>query len=93
MKRNIIAIAAFVSFLAMSSSGMVMFFNDSDRMNDLVEGVHLTFGFILTFSVLLHILLNFAPLKKHLQEKSTKVVGTVLCLLLSFLYLAPIYLS
>ena len=89
MFRNIIAVIILISIIAMSSSGMIMFFNDDKESKDLVEAVHLTFGFFLTFGALCHLVLNFTPLARHFKKKSSVVVGIVLSALLAFLYIAP----
>ena len=90
MFRNIAAIIVLISFIAMASSGLIMFFSDDRHLEDLVEAVHLTFGFFLIFGSLYHIFLNFKPLTQHFRKKSTNIVAFVLSLLLAFLYLAPI---
>ena len=66
--KSIVAAVILIAFLVMSSLGLLMFFSDSREIHELVEAVHLSFGFFLTFGVLLHIILNFRSLKNHFKK-------------------------
>ncbi len=86
MIRKIAAVTLAVSFLAMSTSGMMMFVIEKPSFTLQMHPVHKLFGLIMVIAATAHISLNFRPLLKHLQERAVAVWGGLLVVLLVVLY-------
>lgn len=78
MFRKFVAIAMFVSFVAMSTSGLLMFFISRPSFTLQMHPVHKVFGLLLVIAAIAHITLNFRSLKTHLKTRSVAIGGAVL---------------
>jgi hypothetical protein len=86
MFRKIIATTLFVSFLAMASSGMMMFFVEKPSFTIQMHPVHKLFGLLMVLAIIGHLSLNYRALLKHLKTKSVSIYGAVLIVILMALY-------
>jgi hypothetical protein len=84
--RRISAISLAVSFLAMATSGLMMFFIEKPSFTIQMHPVHKLFGLIMIVAVIAHISLNYRALLNHLKTKSASIYGGVLVILLVLLY-------
>ena len=76
----------FVSFVAMSTSGLLMFVINRTSFTLQMHPVHKLFGLLLVITALAHITLNFRSLKAHVKARAAAIVGAVLITLLVGLY-------
>ena len=76
----------FVSFVAMSTSGLLMFFIDRPSFTLQMHPVHKVFGLLLVLAAIAHITLNVRSLKTHLKTRSVSIAGAVLIAALVGLY-------
>lgn len=86
MFRKLIAVALFVSFLAMSTSGLMMFAIEKPSFTIQMHPVHKLFGLVLIFAVIGHLFLNYRSLLNHLKTRSVAIFGGVLVVVLVLLY-------
>ena len=86
MFRKIVATALFVSFIAMASSGLMMFFIEKPSFTLQMHPVHKLFGLVMVASVIGHLFLNYRSLLNHLKTRMVAAVGGVLVVALVFLY-------
>ena len=86
MLRKFAAISLAVSFLAMATSGLMMFFIEKPSFTIQMHPVHKLFGLLMIVAAITHISLNYRSLFKYLKTKSTAIYGSVLVVLLVFLY-------
>lgn len=86
MTRNFFAVALLVSFIAMSTSGMMMFFIEKPSFTIQMHPVHKLFELILIVSVIGHLSFNYRSLLTYLKTKSIAIFGSVLVFLLVVLY-------
>jgi hypothetical protein len=86
MLRKIAAISLAVSFLAMATSGLMMFFIEKPSFTIQMHPVHKLFGFLMVVSAITHLSLNYRSLLNHLKTKSTAIYGSVLIVVLVLLY-------
>ena len=86
MFRKFVAITMFVSFVAMSTSGLLMFFIDRPSFTLQMHPVHKLFGVLLVLAAIAHITLNVRSLKTHLKTRSVSIAGAVLIAALVGLY-------
>lgn len=86
MFRKIIAVALFVSFIAMSTSGLMMFFIEKPSFTIQMHPVHKLFGLIMIFSVIGHLSFNLKSIINYIRNKSVAIVGGVLVCALVLLY-------
>ena len=86
MLRKLAAIGLFVSFLAMSSSGLMMFFIEKPSFTIQMHPVHKVFGLLMVATALAHIAYNFRSLKAHLKARAAAITGGVLVAALVGLY-------
>lgn len=86
MIRKLAAIGLFVSFLAMASSGMMMFVIEKPSFTIQMHPVHKLFGLLMIISVVAHLSLNYRALLNHLKTRSAAWAGGVLVVLLVVLY-------
>jgi hypothetical protein len=90
MFRRIVAMAMLVSFLAMSTSGAMMFVVEKPSFTIQMHPVHKLFGLMMVFSAIAHIALNFKSIKAHLKFRSALLAASILIVLLVLLYGAVI---
>jgi hypothetical protein len=86
MFRKCVALALFVSFIAMSTSGMMMFVIEKPSFTIQMHPVHKIFGVIMILSVIGHLFFNFRSLLTYTREKAAAIFGGVLVALLVLLY-------
>lgn len=86
MLRKIAAISLAVSFLAMATSGLMMFFIERPSFTIQMHPVHKIFGLLMIIAAITHISLNYRSLLNHLKAKSTAIYGGVLVVILVLLY-------
>lgn len=86
MFRKFIAISLFVSFIAMSTSGLMMFFIEKPSFTIQMHPVHKLFGIILLLSVIGHLNFNLKLIITYLKNRMVAVFGGVMVVLLVVLY-------
>lgn len=90
MLRKFAAIALAVSFLAMATSGLLMFFIERPSFTIQMHPVHKLFGLVMVVAAAIHIWFNFRGLKTHLQNHQAAIFGGVLVVALVLLYAVAI---
>ena len=86
MFRKFVAVALFVSFVAMATSGMMMFFIEKPSFTIQMHPVHKVFGLIMVTAVISHLTLNYRALVNHIETRSVSIFGGVLIAILVLLY-------
>ncbi|CAA0087799.1 Uncharacterised protein [Halioglobus japonicus] len=86
MFRKIVAVALFVSFIAMSSSGLMMFFIEKPSFTIQMHPVHKLFGLIMVLSVIGHLSFNLKSIIKYLKARPVAIFGGAMVCLLVVLY-------
>jgi hypothetical protein len=86
MARKFFAVALFVSFLAMSTSGMMMFVIEKPSFTIQMHPVHKAFGVIMIVAVFGHLFYNYKALLMHFKNRSASVVGGILVVLMVVTY-------
>lgn len=86
MFRRIVAISMLISFVAMATSGVMMFVVGNPSFIIQMDPVHKTFGILMIVSVIAHVSLNFRAIKSHLRFRSALVAFSVLTAVLVLLY-------
>ncbi|KAF0864003.1 MAG: hypothetical protein WBH22_17535 [Pseudomonas mandelii] len=86
MFRKIVAILMFVSFVAMSTSGLLMFVINRTSFTLQMHPVHKVFGLVLVLTALAHITLNFRSLRAHAKARAAAITGAMLVVALVGLY-------
>ena len=59
MFRKIVATTLFVSFLAMATSGLMMFFIEKPSFTIQMHPVHKLFGMLMVLAIIAHLSLNY----------------------------------
>lgn len=85
MMRQCVSIALVISFIALSSSGLLMIILNSFSFQLQMHPVHKVFGIIMILAGCLHVYLNFKPIKNYLQNRGTLIFCAVLLVFLIFL--------
>jgi glucan phosphoethanolaminetransferase (alkaline phosphatase superfamily) len=88
MFRRLVDVTLLVSFVAMSTSGMMMFFIERPSFTLQMHPVHKIFGMLLTITVICHLSLNYRLLWQHLRKRAGVIALAVLTVLLVLLYTA-----
>ena len=70
MFRRLVAMAMLVSFIAMSTSGLMMFVIEKPSFTLQMHPVHKLFGLVMVASAIAHLTLNFRSIKAHLKLRS-----------------------
>ena len=86
MLRKFVAVTLAVSFLAMATSGLAMFFIAKTSFTIQMHPVHKLFGLLLVLAALSHITLNYRQLLKHLSFKRVTVWCGILLIILILLW-------
>ena len=86
MFRKFIAVTLFVSFVAMATSGLMMFVIEKPSFTIQMHPVHKLFGLVMVLAVISHLTLNFRSLLYHLKTRSVSIFGGVLVVVLVLLY-------
>ena len=83
MRRSVSAIALFVSFAAMSVSGIFMLVMDQPSFSIRMHPVHKLFGIVMVVAALSHVGLNARALINHARQRPTAIVGALLTAVLA----------
>lgn len=86
MLRKIIAVSLFVSFVAMATSGMMMFVIEKPSFTIQMHPVHKLFGLIMILSVVGHLCFNWRSLANYVKTRTVAVFGGVMVAALVMLY-------
>ncbi len=86
MFRRLVAMAMLVSFIAMSTSGLMMFVIEKPSFTLQMHPVHKLFGLVMVASAIAHLTLNFRSIKAHLRFRSAMVAAALLSVALVLLY-------
>lgn len=86
MIRKLAAVSLFVSFLAMASSGMMMFVIEKPSFTIQMHPVHKLFGLLMIISVIAHLTFNFRGLLNHIKTRAVAWAGGVLVVVMVLLY-------
>ena len=86
MFRRLVAVAMLVSFVAIATSGMMMFVIEKPSFTIQMHPVHKLFGLLLVVAAVCHMVLNAKPIKNHLKKRSGMVAAGVLTVALVALY-------
>jgi hypothetical protein len=86
MIRKIVAVSLFISFIAMATSGMMMFVIEKPSFTIQMHPVHKLFGLIMIASVIGHLCFNYGSLLKYIKTKPVAIFGSVMVCLLVLLY-------
>ena len=86
MFRKIVALALFVSFIAMSTSGLMMFVIEKPSFTIQMHPVHKVFGLLMILSVLGHLSFNMKSIVSYLKNRSVAIFGGVMVCILVLLY-------
>ena len=70
MLRRLVAITMLVAFIAMATSGLMMFFIEKPSFTLQMHPVHKLFGLIMVIAGSTHLVLNFRSIKAHLKLRS-----------------------
>jgi hypothetical protein len=91
MLRKIAAVTLAISFVAMATSGLMMFVVEKPSFTIQMHPVHKTFGLLMVAAAIAHLSLNFRGLLAHLRTRSVAVYGSVLAALLVAAYGAAVH--
>jgi len=86
MLRRIAAVSLAISFVAMATSGIMMFVVEKPSFTIQMHPVHKVFGILMIAAAVTHLSLNFRGLVNHLKTRSFAVYGSVLVAALVLLY-------
>ncbi|MBK8767636.1 MAG: DUF4405 domain-containing protein [Burkholderiaceae bacterium] len=86
MFRRIVAMAMLISFIAMSTSGAMMFVIEKPSFTIQMHPVHKLFGLLMVISAIAHITLNVRSIRAHLRARSAVIAVGALTVLLLLLY-------
>lgn len=86
MGRKIAAITLAISFLAMATSGMMMFVIEKPSFSIQMHPVHKLFGIIMIAAVIAHLSFNYRMLINYFKAKSMAIYGSALVVILVLLY-------
>jgi len=84
--RKIAAVTLAVSFVAMATSGLMMYVIEKPSFTIQMHPVHKVFGLLMVAAAIAHLTLNFRGLLAHLKTRSIAVYGSVLVAALVILY-------
>lgn len=84
--RAITAIVLFVSFVAMSTSGLLMLVVDRPSFSIRMHPVHKLFGVLMVLGLLSHLSLNHRALLAHSRQRAVAWVGAALGVVLVLVY-------
>lgn len=86
MTRKIIDIILFVSFIAMSTSGIMMFVVEKPSFSIQMHPVHKLFGLVMIAAVIGHLAYNYRMLLNYLKTTAVAITGGLMVVLLVVLY-------
>ncbi|HEX2796571.1 MAG TPA: DUF4405 domain-containing protein [Immundisolibacter sp.] len=79
-----------MSFIAMSTSGLLMFFIERPSFTIQMHPVHKLFGLVMVAAMTAHIALNFRALRNYVRARAVALTGGALVALLVVLYAVAI---
>lgn len=85
--RRFVAVALLVSFVAMATSGLMMFVIERPSFSIQMHPVHKLFSLLMIAAATCHIILNRRPLLAHLKHARAGIFGGVLAAGLAALYI------
>jgi len=86
MLRKLAAVSLAVSFVAMATSGLMMFVIEKPSFTIQMHPVHKVFGLLMILAAITHLSLNYRGLINHLRTKSIALYGSALVAALVLLY-------
>jgi uncharacterized membrane protein len=86
MFRKYIAVTLLISIFALGTSGLLMIILNDLTFRLKMDLLHETFGVIMCISGSIHVYLNFKLIKNYLKYKKVAIAGTILSVLLIFLF-------
>lgn len=86
MFRRLTAVSLLFSFIAMSTSGAMLFVIERPSFTIQMHPVHKLFGLLMVVSAIAHLTLNFRNIRNHLRARSGLIAAAVLTVLLVVLY-------
>lgn len=86
MIRKIAAISLAISFIAMATSGLMMFFIEKPSFTIQMHPVHKLFGLVMVIAAITHISFNYRMILSYIKNKSVAIYGSVLAIVLVLLY-------
>lgn len=78
MFRKLVSVSLLVSFVAMATSGMMMFVIEKPSFTIQMHPVHKLFGLLMILSVIGHLSLNYRALFQYMKTKAVPIFGAVL---------------
>ncbi len=87
---KLVAVTLFVSFIAMSTSGLLMFFIERPSFTIQMHPVHKLFGLVMVAAMTAHIALNFRALRNYVRARAVALTGGALVALLVVVYAVAI---
>ena len=73
MLRRLTAVTLLVSFVAMMTSGLMIFVIERPSFTLQMHPVHKTFGLLMVVAMLSHLVLNWRPISAHLRFRSGRI--------------------
>jgi len=86
MFRKLIAVSLFISFIAMATSGLMMYFIEKPSFTLQMHPVHKQFGLLLIASVIAHLCFNLRHITAYLKNRAVALFGGLLVCGLVVLY-------
>ena len=86
MTRKITAASLFVAFIAMATSGLMMFFVERPSFTIQMHPVHKFFGLVMVAAAATHIWLNRSALAGYLKARRAALAAGALAFVLVILY-------
>lgn len=86
MFRKFVAVALFISFIAMSTSGLMMFVIEKPSFTIQMHPVHKLFGIVMILSVIGHLSFNLQSIISYVKNKSVALFGGLMVFILVLLY-------
>ncbi len=86
MIRKLAATALAISFLAVATSGMMMFVIEQPSFTLQMHPVHKLFSLVMILSALIHISFNYQTLFNHLRTRGAALLGGLLVVAVTLMY-------
>lgn len=88
--RAVTAMTLLVSFIAMSTSGVLMLIVDQPSFSIRMHPVHKLFGVLMILAIISHLRLNYRSLLAHARHRSALWAGSALSVILVLVYAVTI---
>jgi len=86
MFRKLIAVTLFVSFIAISTSGLLMFFIEKPSFTIQMHPVHKLFGLIMIIAVICHLSYHLKSIISYVKDRTIALFGGVMVCILVLVY-------